>query len=266
MKCVFFADHADESPSLVRPVAGIEGLSSKCLPTGTVEATDLCDADFAIIHADEDEMRRMQSAWVKSGRRNLIVLRVSRGGEDELRLRPHDEWRAEAGIDGQIFSVVLNARNQYSIGNGFLTCFCSMSVDQAKSIVMNRLVGVDPQLASVFSSPSRYNLLANLHLFCVGYSLTEMDPVEIENLISSSSRRRFFSSDICRDYFHDKKSWQTVFDQSMLKHLLSDPAVREKRTLSAFLSLLLEPSACKSWLNDVSVKEVMDEIEALNRV
>lgn len=165
----YFYNHRNEtSPNFRGNVGGVTCLNVEALPDTVAECDDLIKATHGAVHLDEDEMRALNRSW-ESNAVNLILLRVSEGGRENLIGGRHVRWTKLVGHEERQ-AFILNVRDYSALTRATLKEFCSLTIEQAGEVFSEKLGSLPLRLKGLFTRKSTHYLVA-LDLLCQAYYL-----------------------------------------------------------------------------------------------
>lgn len=165
----YFNNHRKASPNFRGVVADLTCLNSKSLPDAVVECSDLQDATHGAVHLDEDEILLLKTEW-ESKAGNLILLRVSAGGKENLSKCQHARWDKVVS-NARRHAFILNVRDYSALTKVTLREFCSLTIEQAEKVFLEKLESLPLGLKRLFTRKSAHHLVA-LDILCQGYLAT----------------------------------------------------------------------------------------------
>lgn len=135
-----------------------------------------CEATLVIAHVDEIELGELESAW-KECDTDLIIVRVSKGGQNEQETRPHAIQEVnDGGISRRLYE--LNVRKQRLLESGkqdvdagrYIAAVYSTTVDDARAIACEKIEDTaNPLLRELFTRYTEASTLVALSILCQGY-------------------------------------------------------------------------------------------------
>lgn len=165
----YFYNHRDEtSPGFSGKVAGVECLNPSNLPDTILECGKLLEATHGAFHLSEDEIKILREAWELEAV-NLILLRVSEGGKENLIKEPHAHWTKLVGNEER-HVFILNVRDYSALTKATLKEFCSVTIEQGENVFSGKLESLTLGLRRLFTSKSTHYQVA-LDLLCQAYDL-----------------------------------------------------------------------------------------------
>ena len=164
----YFQDHRrSKSPKFRGVVAGVACLRSDTIRETIGECNGLEDATHGAVHWEEEELKLFKKQWEASTSENLILVRVSEGGKENLSKAEHARWDKVVGMEKR-HAFILNVRDYSALTKVTLREFCSLTTEQAEKVFSDKLESLPLGLKRLFTRKSAQHLVA-LDILCQGY-------------------------------------------------------------------------------------------------